>query len=306
ERSGSVHVQHVRRLPHHPRHQRAGHSGTRPHAPGGPGHPGLRHHRQRAVRPRPVDHRSPGREARCDHASHPALAIRPGRPGGLPPVAHVGTPMATVTTQPLEALEQSWFEPPGLVSWFTTVDHKRIGMKYLVTARAPDAGWFAYTPLSDARFTPGINIDFYALGLIFTAISSTGGAINFIVTIFKMRAPGMSINRIPIFVWGELAMSLAIVFALPPLTVACTLLELQRRFGFRFFDSGEGGDPLLWQHLFWILGRSTVYVIVLSGIGVVSAIIPTFVRRRMVGYTWIVVAEMATALIGFGVWTHHM
>ena len=309
--------------------------------------------------------------------------------------------MATITPATVDSLEEHWFEPPGLISWFTTVDHKRIGMKYLVTAliffvfggieslilraqlagpnlhlispeaynqlfsmhgvtmmflfatpvlsgfgnyfvplmigardmafprlnafgywvflaagiflysafligRAPDAGWFNYTPLSDARFTPGVNVDFYALGLIFVAISTTSGAINFIVSILKTRAPGMSINRIPIFVWGELAMSFAVVFALPPLTVACLLLELQRRFGFHFFDTAKGGDPLLWQHLFWIFGHPEVYIVVLPALGVVSAIIPTFVRRRMVGYTWIVVAEMATALIGFGVWTHHM
>ena len=175
-----------------------------------------------------------------------------------------------------------------------------------LVGKAPNDGWFNYLPLASEEFTPGVNIDFYALGVIFLGISSTGGAINFIVTIFKMRAPGMTLNRIPIFVWGELAMSFQIVFALPLLTLAAVLLELQRKFGFHFFDVAGGGDPLLWQHLFWIFGHPEVYIVVLPAFGIASAIIPTFARRPMVGYTYIVLAELGTALIGFGVWVHHM
>ncbi|MFN2525498.1 MAG: cytochrome c oxidase subunit I [Actinomycetota bacterium] len=175
-----------------------------------------------------------------------------------------------------------------------------------LTGSAPNDGWFNYLPLGDQRFSPGTNIDFYALGLIFLGISSTGGAINFIVTIFKLRAPGMTLNRIPIFVWGELAMAFQIVFALPLLTLAAVLLELQRKFGFHFFDAAAGGDPLLWQHLFWIFGHPEVYIVVLPAFGIASAIIPTHVRRPMIGYTYIVLGELATALIGFGVWVHHM
>ncbi|MQB01020.1 MAG: cytochrome c oxidase subunit I [Actinobacteria bacterium] len=172
--------------------------------------------------------------------------------------------------------------------------------------QAPNAGWFNYPPLADRDFAPGLNIDYYTLGLIFMGISTTGGAINFIVTILKMRAPGMTLNRIPIFVWGELAMSFQIVFALPALTLANVMLELERRFGFHFFGEAGGGDPLLWQHLFWIFGHPEVYIIALPAFGIVSAILPTWSRRRIVGYTWIVVAELSTALIGFGVWVHHM
>jgi cytochrome c oxidase subunit I len=172
--------------------------------------------------------------------------------------------------------------------------------------RAPNAGWFNYLPLAGEQYAPGPNIDFYALGLLFLGISTTGGVINFIVTILKMRAPGMSINRMPIFVWGELAMALATVFALPMLSVALGMLILQRKFGFHFFDTAGGGDPILWQHLFWIFGHPLVYIIVLPGLGIVSAIIPTFSRRPMIGYTYIVLAEMAIGLIGFGVWAHHM
>lgn len=175
-----------------------------------------------------------------------------------------------------------------------------------LSGSAPNDGWFNYLPLGDQRFSPGLNIDFYALGLLFLGISTTGGAINFIVTIFKLRAPGMTLNRIPIFVWGELAMAFQIVFALPILTLACVFLVLERKFGFHFFGSAAGGDPLLWQHLFWVFGHPEVYIIVLPAFGIASAIIPTHVRRAMVGYTYIVLAEVGTALIGFGVWVHHM
>ncbi|MGH2757587.1 MAG: cytochrome c oxidase subunit I, partial [Actinomycetota bacterium] len=155
-------------------------------------------------------------------------------------------------------------------------------------------------------FTPGTNIDFYNLGLIFLGVSTTAGAVNFIVTIFKLRAPGMSINRMPIFVWGELAMALAIVFAQPSLTAALVMLELQRKLGFHFFDVAGGGVPDLWQHLFWIFGHPWVYIIVLPAFGIASMTIPVFSRRPIVGYTYVVLAEMAVALIGFGVWVHHM
>jgi cytochrome c oxidase subunit I+III len=172
--------------------------------------------------------------------------------------------------------------------------------------QAPNAGWFNYVPLSDAQFTPGLNIEFYALGIIFVGVSTTAGAINFLVTAFKMRAPGMSLNRIPIFVWGEIAFALTVIFALPPLTVANLFLFLERRFGFHFFDFAGGGDPVLWQHLFWIFGHPEVYLVVLPAFGLVSAIIPTFTRQRMIGYTYIVLAELGVALISFGVWVHHM
>jgi cytochrome c oxidase subunit I+III len=298
-------------------------------------------------------------------------------------------------------LESMWAERPGLGTWLTTVDHKKIGVKYIYTSflffvvggieslimraqlvdarlelvdpeaynqlftmhgvtmmflfampmlsgfgnyfvplmigtrdmafprlnafgywvflaggvflyssflvgQAPDDGWFNYVPQAARQFSPGLNIDFYCLGIILSGISSTGGAINFIVTILKMRAPGMTLNRMPIFVWGEFAMALQIVFAVPSLTAAAAMLELDRKLGFNFFDVVDGGDPVLWQHLFWFFGHPEVYIIALPGFGMISALIPTMCRRPMVGYTYIVLAEMATALIGFGVWVHHM
>jgi cytochrome c oxidase subunit I+III len=310
--------------------------------------------------------------------------------------------MATTTTADARArLEQAWEERGGPLAWLATVDHKRIGVRYLVTAlaffaaggveamimraqlaepenglvspetydqlfsmhgvtmiflfatpalfgfgnyfvplqigardmafprlnalgywvflgaglfmysglaigEAPDAGWFNYVPLADAGHAPGHNIDFYDLGLIFLALSSTVGAANFIVTIFKMRAPGMSINRLPLYCWSILATSFAVLFALPSLTAANLLLELQRKYGFHFFDHAFGGDALLWQHLFWLFGHPDVYIIFLPAVGMVSAIVPIFSRRPIVGYAWLAVSTVSLAMLGFGVWVHHM
>jgi len=174
----------------------------------------------------------------------------------------------------------------------------------LVLGRAPDAGWFNYVPLSSGSH--GVNIDFYGLGLIFLGISTTAGAINFIVTIFRMRAPGMSLNRIPLFCWAVLATSFSIVFAIPSLSADCLLLELSRKWGYHFFDKATGGDPLLWQHLFWIFGHPDVYIIFLPAVGIVSSIVPVFSQRRMVAYNLVALATMATGFLGFGVWVHHM
>ena len=171
---------------------------------------------------------------------------------------------------------------------------------------APDDGWFNYVPLSESHFTPGANIDFYGLGLIFLGISTMAGAVNFLVTAAKLRAPGMSVSRIPLYCWAMVATSLAVVFAVPALTVACFLLELERKYGFHFYDVAAGGQPLLWQHLFWIFGHPDVYIIFLPAVGIVSAIIPAFARRPMVARTWVALATVATGLLGFGVWAHHM
>ena len=301
----------------------------------------------------------------------------------------------------VERLEKVWAEPPGIVSFLTSVDHKRIGIRYLFTAfgffvaagvealvmrtqlarpreglvspeafdqlfslhgttmiflfvtpmlsgfgnylvplmigsrdmafprlnafsywvflasglfiyssvpfgLAPNDGWFNYVPLSGKAFTPDKNIDFYALGLIFLTISTTAGAANFIVTIFKLRAPGMSINRMPLFCWAVLTTSFAVIFALPSLTVANTMLELERNWGFHFFQPAHGGDPLLWQHLFWIFGHPDVYIIFLPAVGIVSSIVPTFSRRAIVGYEWLALSTVVTGIVGFGVWVHHM
>jgi cytochrome c oxidase subunit 1/cytochrome c oxidase subunit I+III len=171
---------------------------------------------------------------------------------------------------------------------------------------APNAGWFDYVPLALKPYSPGSNIDFYALGLIFNGVSSTATALNFIVTIFKLRAPGMSLNRMPLFCYAMLAVSFALIFALPPLTLDCVFLELQRNFGLHFFDVAGGGDPLLWQHLFWLFGHPEVYIIVLPAFGIATSIIPTFSKRKMLAFPLVALAELLVAFIGFGVWAHHM
>jgi cytochrome c oxidase subunit I+III len=299
-----------------------------------------------------------------------------------------------------EKLDELWDEEPGIVGFVTTVNHKRIGRRYLVTAGfffmlagiealvmrtqlgtpenklvspelydqlfslhgtamifffatpmnfgfgnfllplmigtrdmafprlnalsywiflfsgifmfmslplglAPDAGWFAYVPLSRSNLA-NLNLDFYTLGLLFLAISSTIGSMNVIVTAIKMRAPGMSLNRAPLFVWAIVVQSFMLVFALPPLDTANIMLFMDRRFGTDFFNTHAGGDSILWQHLFWLFGHPDVYIIVLPAMGIVSSVIPTFSRRPIMAYPFVVLATVATGIISFGVWVHHM
>jgi cytochrome c oxidase subunit I len=175
-----------------------------------------------------------------------------------------------------------------------------------LVGQAPDGGWFAYVPMTERQFSPGLNLDFYTIGLLLLTVSTTVGAINFIVTFFKMRCPGMSLNRVPVLLWGTLTTSFSVIFALPALTAALVFLYFDRRFGMHFFDSAHGGNALLWQHLFWIFGHPWVYIITLPAISIASDTIPTFCRRPIAGYTFVVVATIATAILGFGVWVHHM
>ena len=171
---------------------------------------------------------------------------------------------------------------------------------------APNAGWFNYVPFAGLEYNTGPNIDVYALGMVLLGISTTVGAINFIVTLFRMRAPGMSIDRVPILVWGTLTASVANLFAVPSVSLAFFLLWLDRQIGTHFFDVVNGGKPLLWQHLFWMFGHPWVYAVVLPAMGIVSDALPTFCRRPLVGYSAVALSTMATMLLGFGVWIHHM
>ena len=308
---------------------------------------------------------------------------------------------ATDLSPSSEILKKSWEGPGGLAGWLSTVDHKEIGKRYLVTAflfliiggleaavmrvqlaqpnghlltseqysqlftmhgvtmiflyalpvlsgfsnylwplllgsrdmafprlnalsywvflfagiflyvsfplgKAPDGGWFNYVPYASRAYNPGINIDVYALGMVLLGISTTVGSINFIVTLLRMRAPGMSINRVPILVWGTLTASVGNLFAVPAVSLAFFLLWMDRQFGTHFFDVSAGGQPLLWQHLFWMFGHPWVYAIVLPAMGIVSDALPTFCRRPLVGYTPVALATVATMVLGFGVWVHHM
>jgi cytochrome c oxidase subunit 1 len=170
----------------------------------------------------------------------------------------------------------------------------------------PDAGWFAYTPLSGPEFSPGKRVDFWAQMITFTELAGLVGAVEIIVTTLKMRAPGMTLNRMPLFVWAMLVMSFMVVFAMPAIMLASSYLALDRLVGTHFFNAAEGGDNLMWQHLFWFFGHPEVYIIFIPALGFVSEIVTTFTRRGVFGYTAMVLSLVSTAFIGFGLWVHHM
>lgn len=309
--------------------------------------------------------------------------------------------IATDTAALTEQMDRIWRTAPGLYGWLATVDHKEIGLRYIITAFAflllggsealtfrlqiswsnlhvltpeqynqlftvhgmtmiflyagpilsgfsnylwplllgardmalprlnalsywiylcagvvlysgfaigfgPNVGWFNYVPMAARAYNQGPNIDLYALGMVLLGISTTVGAINFVVTFLRMRCPGMSIDRIPILIWGTLTASAANIFAIPAVSLAFFLLWMDRNLGTHFFDAAAGGSALLWQHLFWMFGHPWVYAIVLPAMGMVSDGLPVFCRRPLVGYSVVALATVVTMVLGFGVWVHHM
>jgi cytochrome c oxidase subunit 1 len=170
----------------------------------------------------------------------------------------------------------------------------------------PDAGWFAYIPLAGPEFSPGKRIDFWAQLVTFTELSALLVSIQIITTVFKLRAPGMTLNRIPLFVWAMLVTAFMILLAMPSVMLASTALITDRLVGTHFYNPAEGGDPVLWQHLFWFFGHPEVYLIFIPALGMMSAIIGTFSRRPVFGYDAMVLSLIATAFLGFGLWVHHM
>jgi cytochrome c oxidase subunit 1 len=299
------------------------------------------------------------------------------------------------------ALEQTWHVPDGFLGWFKVVDHRTIGLRYIVTAFAfflvagvlaalmriqlavpdnhflgpdrynqiftvhgtammflfavpimeamgvylvplmvgarniafprlnafsyyvflfggiilfaallvnsgPDAGWFSYVPLAGPDYGPGKRSDFWAQLITFTEVSALAIAVEIVATVFKMRAPGMSINRIPMFVWAMLVMAFMVIFAMPSVVISSTFLLLDRLVGTHFYNPAEGGDALLWQHLFWFFGHPEVYIIFIPALGMVSSIITTFTQRPVFGYMALMLSIVATGFIGFAVWVHHM
>ena len=180
---------------------------------------------------------------------------------------------------------------------------------------APNAGWFAYAPLTELNSgcgatavtcTPGANMDFWALGILMLGISSIAASLNFVVTILKLRAPGMTINRMPLFAWMTLITAFLLLFALPSVTAASILLLLDRHLGTHFYQAGAGGDPLLWQHLFWSFGHPEVYILILPAFGIISEVLPVFSRKPIFGYTFIAWSGVAIGFLSFTVWAHHM
>ncbi len=171
---------------------------------------------------------------------------------------------------------------------------------------APDKGWFAYAPMTERAFSPGMRMDFWSLGVIGLAISSTVGSINIIVTIFQLRARGMSITKVPMFVWNMLITSLIGIFAFPSLIVAAALLLLDRQLGTVFFNTAQGGNAMLWQHIFWFFGHPEVYILVLPAMGIMSEVIPVFSRKPLFGFMAIAFSTAAIGVLSFTVWAHHM
>ncbi|MDO5505152.1 MAG: cytochrome c oxidase subunit I [Pseudoxanthomonas suwonensis] len=176
----------------------------------------------------------------------------------------------------------------------------------LLAGVAPDGGWFMYTPLSGKTYTPGINADVWLLGVTFVEISAVCAAIEIVVTILYCRAPGMALRRMPIFAWYMLGTATMMMLGFPPLILGSILLEVERAFGWAFFDPLRGGDPLLWQHLFWLFGHPEVYIIFLPAAGVVSTLLPVLARTRLIGYGMVVAAIAATVVLSMGLWVHHM
>jgi len=171
---------------------------------------------------------------------------------------------------------------------------------------APDGGWFMYPPLTSTTFSPGINADFWLLGIGFIEISAIAGAIEILVGVLKTRAPGMTLAKMPMFAWAMLVFAGMILIAFPAVILATLLLELERALNWPFFDATRGGDPMLWQHLFWFFGHPEVYIIFLPAAGLTSMMVAALSRTELVGYQLVVLALLATAFISFGVWAHHM
>ena len=195
----------------------------------------------------------------------------------------------------LSAFSYFVFVIGGLVLWIS-----------FLIGSAPDAGWFDYVPLALKEFSPSRRIDVYATVITFIELAALAAAVELIVTILKQRAPGMTLSRMPPFVWSILVAALMIIFAMPGVIVGSVMLALDRLVGTTFFSADAGGDALLWQHLFWWFGHPEVYIIFLPATGIVSTIVPVFCRRPLFGYTAVVCAIVATGLISFGLCVHHM
>ena len=190
-----------------------------------------------------------------------------------------------------------WLLPAAFVVMFSG---------YFMKGGPAQAGWTEYPPLTSARFMPGYGTDLWIVGLLLIGVSSTLGAINFMVTIFKMRAPGMTMFRMPVFTWNILVTSILTLLALPVLTSALIMLFIDRNYGGSFFDPGVGGNAILWQNLFWFYSHPAVYIMILPAFGLISEVLPVFSRKPLFGYKAFVFATIAIGGLGFTVWAHHM
>ena len=171
---------------------------------------------------------------------------------------------------------------------------------------APNDGWFSYAPLTEKLYSPTHGMDYWVMGILLLGLATTIGSINFIVTIIQLRAPGMTLTKMPLFVWTTFVTSFLAVFSLPSLTTAVLLLLLDRQLGAHFYNTTAGGSALLWQHLFWFFGHPEVYILILPAMGIVSMVIPVFSGKPLFGYAAVVFSTIAIGFLGFTVWAHHM
>jgi cytochrome c oxidase subunit I+III len=170
----------------------------------------------------------------------------------------------------------------------------------------PDSGWFAYVPLTRTEFSPGLNLDFWLLGVTMIEVSGIVAAVEVVVLFFRFRAPGMTLSRVPIFVWSGMIASVMILFAFPPLVVGTIMLELDRKIDTLIYDATGGGDPMLWQHLFWWFGHPEVYIQLIPALGIAASVVTVACRRRMAGRTPVIASLVAIGILSFGLWVHHM
>jgi cytochrome c oxidase subunit I len=229
-----------------------------------------------------------------------------------------GTTMIFLGIMPLSAMFFNYFIPlqigardvafPRLNAfsyWVFLLGGLFINFSWLINA-VPNAGWFGYANLTERPYSPGLNTDFWVLGLQILGIASVAAAINFFVTIVNLRAPGMKMLRMPMFVWMSFITQILLLLAFPVITIALVYLMQDRHFGTAFFLPEGGGDPIMWQHLFWIFGHPEVYILILPAFGIVSEVLPVFSRKPLFGYTAMVFSGAFIAFLGFGVWSHHM
>ena len=222
-----------------------------------------------------------------------------------------GTPMAiglanAIVPLQIGAAEMAFPRLNALSFWLFLFGALIVLSGFLTAGGPAAAGWTGYVPLSGATYEPTIGLDLWIVGLALVGVSSIIGSINFIVTIYNRRAPGMLMFRMPIFTWNILVTSLLILFAFPPLTGALAMLFIDRHFGGAFFDPSHGGSAILWQHLFWFFGHPEVYILILPFFGVITEVVSTFSRKPVFGYVSFVFATMAIASLSMAVWAHHM
>jgi cytochrome c oxidase subunit 1 len=193
----------------------------------------------------------------------------------------------------------------ALSYWIYLIGALYLNSSFLFGA-APNTSWVGYANLTSLQYTPGRNVEFWLIGLSILGVSSIVGGVNFITTIINLRSPGMKLMRMPLFSWMTLVTSFLLVTALPVVAVALVLLGFDRFFGANFYEVTAGGDPILWQHLFWLFGHPEVYILILPAFGVISDVIPTFSKKPLFGYPVVVYAGILIGFIGWGVWSHHM